>query len=444
MRFLGSDRLPRSVRRRGISLLEVLVSIFVLVVGILGLAALIPIGRFEVQEASKLDRGATIGREAHRQLLIRGYLDSDNWVIYRDNPSQEYVSYPEYVANLPSSLTAQQRSQVLIGPFAIDPLMLANRQNRDVVFGGDPAPSLVTFPYNANVDAAADNLSEVPELPRLSVADLMPDDFFNNLRINPTSLAYPQNEKDIALADYLFRGRDDLTFFLPDDKDARPVQQFSINGNGTTEVDFQTQTPNQRLSASSAGDFSWMVTVSPAQGSAYQWSTQQYRPQGMQQYVVSVVVFYKRPFTVFPNDPSESNPPAERTVMVEFSGSGIGGGSVHLESSDPRYLRDLRPNQWILLMGRVNVENVPPGFAPADMIPPPVIAKWYRIVAVDDGSEPTHRDVTLDGPDWPTDPNALWTLGQNLEGENITTTAAIFDGVVAVYDKTMQLDLTGN
>jgi hypothetical protein len=130
--------------------------------------------------------------------------------------------------------------------------------------------------------------------------------------------------------------------------------------------------------------------------------------------------------------------------MVEFSGSGIGGGSVHLESSDPRYLRDLRPNQWILLMGRVNVENVPPGFTPADMIPPPVIAKWYRIVAVDDGSEPTHRDVTLDGPDWPTNPNALRTLGQNDEGVNITTTAAIFDGVIAVYDKTMQLDLTGN
>jgi len=83
-----------------------------------------------------------------------------------------------------------------------------------------------------------------------------------------------------------------------------------------------------------------------------------------------------------------------------------------------------------------------------------VIAKWYRIVAVDDGSQVTsppdgerpHRDVTLDGPDWNT--QMLPGGGYRFDDLNPSTgewemAAAIFDGVVAVYDKTMQLDLTG-
>jgi hypothetical protein len=65
--------------RRGISLMEVLISMFVLAVGLLGVAALIPAGRHEIVEATKLETAAMIGRNAFRDIEIRRYLDPTLW-----------------------------------------------------------------------------------------------------------------------------------------------------------------------------------------------------------------------------------------------------------------------------------------------------------------------------------------------------------------------------
>ncbi|MFH1266447.1 MAG: prepilin-type N-terminal cleavage/methylation domain-containing protein, partial [Planctomycetota bacterium] len=49
---------PSAVPRRGVSLLEVLISIFVLSIGLLGVAAVIPVGGHEILQAVKADRAA--------------------------------------------------------------------------------------------------------------------------------------------------------------------------------------------------------------------------------------------------------------------------------------------------------------------------------------------------------------------------------------------------
>ena len=68
-----------SRRRRGISLLEVLISMFVLAVGLMGVAALIPAGQHEIVEAAKLDNAAMLGRAAFRDMQVRGYLNPNGW-----------------------------------------------------------------------------------------------------------------------------------------------------------------------------------------------------------------------------------------------------------------------------------------------------------------------------------------------------------------------------
>ena len=50
--------------RRGVSLIEVLMSIFILSVGLMGMASLIPVGGYQVGEAIKSDRAAAVGRAA--------------------------------------------------------------------------------------------------------------------------------------------------------------------------------------------------------------------------------------------------------------------------------------------------------------------------------------------------------------------------------------------
>ena len=61
--------------RRGLSLLEVLISMGILAVGLLGVAAMLPAGRFEMQKATNYDFAGMVGRSAFRDLKVRGYLN---------------------------------------------------------------------------------------------------------------------------------------------------------------------------------------------------------------------------------------------------------------------------------------------------------------------------------------------------------------------------------
>jgi hypothetical protein len=63
--------------RRGISLMEVLISAFIMAVGLLGVAALLPVGHHEASKGMLADRAAEIGRMAFRDFQIRGYDPAD-------------------------------------------------------------------------------------------------------------------------------------------------------------------------------------------------------------------------------------------------------------------------------------------------------------------------------------------------------------------------------
>ena len=59
-------------RRFGVTLLEVIVSMGIMVVGLMGMASLIPLGRLELAEGDRLDNSSTLGRGAFRELTVRG------------------------------------------------------------------------------------------------------------------------------------------------------------------------------------------------------------------------------------------------------------------------------------------------------------------------------------------------------------------------------------
>jgi hypothetical protein len=80
--------------------MEVLISIFILSIGLLGVASLIPIGKLALIETNKSDRTGACGRAGLREVKIRRMLDYRNW-----SPAQ-----------------ASPDTNKTIGSFAIDPL----------------------------------------------------------------------------------------------------------------------------------------------------------------------------------------------------------------------------------------------------------------------------------------------------------------------------------
>lgn len=57
--------------RQGFSLLEVLVSVFVVLIGLLGVATMIPAGRYEILQARKADMGADLSRAVMNSVITQ-------------------------------------------------------------------------------------------------------------------------------------------------------------------------------------------------------------------------------------------------------------------------------------------------------------------------------------------------------------------------------------
>ncbi|MDO4585077.1 MAG: prepilin-type N-terminal cleavage/methylation domain-containing protein [Planctomycetia bacterium] len=69
--------------KKGFTLLEVLISAMVIMVGILGVATLIPASKYQINEAVKADMAATIGRSALKTMITQ------NWMVYLTDEAED-------------------------------------------------------------------------------------------------------------------------------------------------------------------------------------------------------------------------------------------------------------------------------------------------------------------------------------------------------------------
>ena len=101
---LKSKIINQKLHRSGISLMEVLISVFILSIGLLGLAALIPVGRFALVQTAKSDRAGACGRAGLRDVKVRRMLDFNYWDM-QPQPGQAFAIDPLGRANgLPNML----------------------------------------------------------------------------------------------------------------------------------------------------------------------------------------------------------------------------------------------------------------------------------------------------------------------------------------------------
>jgi len=172
MKHIGHSRTAgRPVRsvHQGVSLLEVLISIGILSVGILGVASMVPLGHHLTQEGIRADRAAAIGRAAFREFKIRGWMNRDNW-----RPIQ---SFERIVVIDP----------IGYGPQRLDfPDDISQLQLESAIFRLD----------RTSIQAFASNNSAMP----------------------------------IALAQEIFMAQDGLAIDIPDDGEAPPLQLYTPSG----------------------------------------------------------------------------------------------------------------------------------------------------------------------------------------------------------------------
>ncbi|MEX0936932.1 MAG: hypothetical protein WDZ59_03655 [Pirellulales bacterium] len=271
--------------RRAISLLEVLVSMFVLLFGLVGVLALIPVGNHYLQQATVHDRAAAVGHAAFNQIRTQRLLRPDRWV---DGAGDVSIGLP--TSSPPPA-------------FAVDPLWYAYGPNNS-------PPGAHSFPY-----------SSAPVFPEFMLRRV-------SLRSELAPPGPPFQIIPPAIAEQGFMWDDDLSITLPEDHD-QPSQTLAQRDISDAAVQRQFQ-----------GDFSWMFTAVPVKHGPG-WNPVDGRFTGDTHYEVSVVVFHKRAV--------DRDLAREYVVQVPEVVGGIGGGEIRIASADPAELEPAREGQWLML-----------------------------------------------------------------------------------------------
>jgi hypothetical protein len=479
-----SSQPPRSA----ITLTEVLISMGILTLGLLGVAALFPVGGFYMQKADIADRGSAIAQSVMSELVSRGMLNPRSWyVVVPENGSNawnatfpsdgkyspgphtvkrstftrpfaltlaEALTQPAFMSSQDPSLIGQQFGSA----FVLDPIGVAA-----MAFWNDGAPL-------TNKAVPANNWVNGP-------ASIFPGAAYNALSTNkfyPTTSAWgawvetsgssgPSGMWPVrrvtfresstgwhlgpTMAEHYCRASDDLATELPPRDDRPALQTWDWANFGGSP---------QPLARQWAGDYSWLVTVAPTTNAARDGMAR--NPEG-HEYDVSVVVFHKRvlPLNALTVLESSSGQPEylqtmsenERAVRASVMSTSLNGGELLLTdidnaSKDP--FANLKSGNWIMLCGP-HPNSKDPDSPQGE---PRFSLNWYQVVSIEGretrlnnqgtespaplAGEPARRVVTVRGPQWP------WTPSTNPSNISNNLCVAICRGAVAVHAKTLRLE----
>ncbi len=413
---------PSSAASRGVTVLEVLISIGVAAVGLLGVILLIPLADHQMNRGFVLERANQVGANAFREFEVRGMHNPNNWKLYRP-ATGNYTSLPQQippptVPQPPDGPVDFTRWEIVPGSpptsvayrraFAIDPRMVAN------YFGLTAAEQTAVrrFPYN--------NSNTIRWMPRLTLNSPA------TLALNPPG----NGSMTLTHADAVFIADDDLVFQRSnDDRTLPPLQldnegaswQFSAAAAGGPAPTQLTRQAQERMS--------WMATLVPQEPSGVV-------SRRSDLYVLSIVVYHQRDGALLIDEENERtlriphNPP----TYSGFKAGGVGGGEVALLADNIAYptfqdaevALNVRAGDWVLL-----TPSLP--FTTAPLVGDQW--RWYRVLNADTepplpaANETTayngyFRYVTLDGLDW-------------IPRE---TQVVVVKNVVAVFEKTIRLE----
>ena len=330
----------KCVLRRGVSLLEVLFSIGIVAIGLLGVMSLLVVGGRKTSQGAVADAADRVGRSAVRVFDVRGMRDPTTWTM----PLAPHAAYgPSLAPNV---------------AYCLDPVFVAVN---GTAYPPNTFPSsgpAAHFPYFTPASLPG------PRMVRMSIIQNAPSG--NPLVVTPVSR---------MVAEMMCMCEDGLITNNPDDKTMLSRQVFAVDNVG------------QPVKRAFNGNLSWMAQIVPKDMG------------GSDQYTLYVVVFDRRDLAMPAATPSVDDPEAERVVdVVSMAGAATAsaGGEVKLTVRSGRPVVDLKlsSGQWLMLAGQ---KTVPWG---AGTVIWPEFA-WYKVVSsheVQPGDDYVYATIT--GRDW--------------------------------------------
>jgi hypothetical protein len=328
--------------------MEVLIAVFILSLGLLGVAAIIPLGQLALWETAKADRSGACGRAGMREIQVRRMLDFRYWFWLNGQWGVIPINTP--IPDTFATVAGPANFDAL--PVVVDPLGYLNYAD---YFGANP--DVARFGRNPLTGLY---------LPRrtLRLAPLSP---LGAPLVNTSDVDYQNFIKQI------FFWNDDLPFSAPTSAAQRPAL-----------VPYTYTDPvSGRVITGIAGEssYSWFFTALPA-------GTEVSLPVAARRlFSVSVVVCYKRNFQPQALGTLEGEHAVNIAANTGFPGQGIGGGTIQL---DPDSKVNVKEGQWVMLY---HVQ------AAASLNR----CNWYRVVGVGQSTDASGKPlqvINLSGPDW--------------------------------------------
>ncbi len=372
-----------------------LISIFVLAVGLLSVAALMPLANHEVEQGQRMEKVVVVGDWAISTMEAAGAFDPSRWVMPDGRPFDciGLVSGRRLIIRASGGSTTSvvaDDTTGLVGDYSSSLVEFRSGKLRGIkrlvqgynggtfqLDGSLPvAPSDGdTFTVSKRQAFAIDPLFIAQHDDDNNAANFP----YNNAvmpRVTLTRGVGGATPMDMAMADSLCTSTDSLAFELPKDTSLMP-QQLMIDSDGDGNRD------DKRMFK---GEYSYLLTVAP------------YTADDGGTVSVSVVVFESRRLAEKTN---------EAVVLgINFVGGGYSGGEAELAQAT----NAVKPGQWILVST--------PG--------PPATHRWYRVAAAQPVAADGKTYLSLVGADWNT-------------AAAPTATAVLFDGVVGVYERPVRL-----
>lgn len=411
----------------GLTLLEVLISVFVLIVALLGLISVLPLVQNSLSEVVVLERARACAEHAIHCLRNEQSFDQNAVGLFPISSPFVWrtVSQPPNVLSPALLLTAPPLLNISTD-YCVDPWIISQALTKLAGSPVNPAglASLQRCPWAPFTSVPFYNPAAT--LTRVTVSSPAPSPaggYFDN----------PAWQKPRWLRVFFF-------------------EDSPVVGDAPSEVDRPEAIPGRNRQ-----DYSWLATISFDDDAND--SNRNIFWTGPRRATISIAVFHRRDsltpvdFSLTPVDfdaNSQPDCPPERTMIATILNPlwshlhPIGGESVEIAIpvpfNPPAYLDNIRKNQWILMFAWI-----PAQFEPSSGFPIfRSVARWFRVV-----SEPTFDAqgrllLSLEGPNAPLPPGHFWTArypdnsGNHLQdvngdGAGPDVQIGVLDNVIAVY-----------